>query len=161
MKKLLKSQSGFTFVESLITFSITGIFLTLIWASINFLLLKTNEQILRTRAHFFASEGIEVVKQIRKTETNRNRENGFKTAIGSKNGDYIIKKIGDGFSLKPGANDVIEAMEEPYIDYCRTIRIEGDKDTSKTIYSTVTWGGIDCSQNDRSIMYSIFLADIK
>lgn len=161
MKKLLRSQSGFTFVESLITFSITGIFLTLIWASINFLLLKTNEQILRTRAHFFASEGIEVIKQIRKTETNRNRETGFGTAVGNRNGDYTISKVGDGFKLENGANEVIEATEEPYIDYCRTISIEGDNNNSKTIYSTVTWGGTECSENDKTIMYSVFLADIK
>jgi len=101
------------------------------------------------------------VRQIRKTAVNRNRETGFKSSIGSKNGDYILETVGDGFSLKEGVNKLIEATEEPYVDYCRRINFEGDSNSSKKVFSIVTWGGSDCLSNDEKIMYSTFLADLK
>jgi len=162
MRKIINSKSGFTFVESLITFSIVGIFLALTWATVNFLLLKTTEQIIRTRAHFLATEGIERVMQIRKTAVNGNRENGFVSAIGSKldGENYILGQSGDEFTLQSGENKPIEMTEEPYTTYCRTVTFYGDSQLVKEVSVTVRWGDpIDCSLGEEIISYSTYLAD--
>lgn len=146
-------------MESLITFSIVGIFIVLTWATVNFLLLKTNEQIVRTRAHFLAVEGIELIKQIRQTAVNRNRETGFTSSIGSKNGNYIIKKNGDAYELDEGENEEIFMYEEPNTTYCRTISLVGDGEKIKKLYASVRWGdATDCSLGEEIISYSTYLA---
>ncbi|MBU1682795.1 hypothetical protein KJ742_02520 [Patescibacteria group bacterium] len=147
-------------MESLITFSIVGIFLALTWATVNFLLLKTTEQIVRTRAHFLVTEGVERVMQIRQTAVNRNRENGFVSAIGSKSGNYILGQSGDEFTLTYGENENIEMEEEPYTTYCRTVAFTGDSQLIKQVAVTVRWGDpIDCSEGNEVISYSTYLAD--
>ncbi len=159
MRKTIGNKSGFTFVESLITFSIVGIFIALTWATVNFLLLKTNEQIVRTRAHFLAVEGIELVKQIRQTAVNRNRETGFLTSIGSKKGNFVFKKSGDAYQLIEGDNEEIFMNEEPNTTYCRTISLLGDGESIKEVYSSVRWGDVtDCSIGKEIISYSTYLA---
>lgn len=160
MRKTPTNIAGFTFVESIITFSIVGILLALTWATVNFLLIKSNEQIVRTRAHFLAMEGIEVSKQIRQTAVNRNREYGFRDSIGKKEGSYIIGKLGDTFTFQEGGNNVIEMNEEPFIDYCRTIDISGNSESIRQITSTVRWGGFDCTVGEHAISYSTYLADL-
>ena len=159
MRKIIGNKSGFTFVESLITFSIVGIFIALTWATVNFLLIKTNEQIVRTRAHFLAVEGIELVKQIRQTAVNRNREDGFISSIGSKNGNFVIEKIGDAFQLTNGENEEIFMNEEPNTTYCRTISLLGNGEKIKEVYASVRWGdATDCSLGKEIISYSTYLA---
>lgn len=165
MRKTPINTAGFTFIESIITFSIVGILLSLTWATVNFLLIKSNEQIVRTRAHFLAMEGIEITKQIRQTAVNRNREYGFRDSIGNKEDDksYVVPSIaGGGFKFEV-ANDesiVIKMNEEPYIDYCRTIDFVGSSESIKQITSTVRWGGYDCTIGEHSISYSTYLADL-
>jgi len=107
-------------------------------------------------------EGIEITKQIRQTAVNRNRETGYASSIGSKEeGDYIIIRQGDGFSLQMDNNELIEMNEEPFIDYCRTINIAGDpKSSIRQISSTVRWGGVDCEMGENTITYSTFLANL-
>jgi len=161
MPNRLRSTGGFTFVESLITFSIVGIFLALTWATVNFLLIKTNEQIVKTRAHFLAVEGIEVTRQIKQTAVNRDREGGFYDSIGSKNGTFVLVKDGDAFSLEPDNNpEQITMTEEPYTTYCRTITfLEGDERV-KQVSAEVRWGdALDCSKGEDMIAYSTYLAD--
>lgn len=158
MRKIVNNKSGFTFVESLITFSIVGIFLALTWATVNFLLIKTDQQITRTRAHFLAVEGIEIVKQIRQTSVNENREKGFATAIGSKVGDYIVVKNGERFDLARGETEQIEMLEEPYTNYCRTVNLNGENENVKHITVTVRWD--DCNPEDEAVSYSTYLAKI-
>lgn len=158
MRKIVNNKSGFTFVESLITFSIVGIFLALTWATVNFLLLKTDQQITRTRAHFLAVEGIEIVKQIRQTSVNQNREKGFATAIGSQTGDFIIVKNGERFELASGEYEQIEMLEEPYEIYCRTINLNDENENIKHVTVTVRWD--DCNPDDEAISYSTYLANI-
>lgn len=158
MQKLVNNKSGFTFVESLITFSIVGIFLALTWATVNFLLLKTGQQIVRTRAHFLAVEGIELVRQIRQTSVNENREKGFVTAIGSKTGNHIIIKNGERFDLERGEVEMIEIQEEPYETYCRTVNLGGEDENVKRITVNVRWG--DCNPEDEAVSYSTYLAKI-
>lgn len=161
MKERALNTGGFTFVESLITFSIVGIFLALTWATVDFLLLKTNEQIVRTRAHFLAVEGIELTKQIRQTAVNRDRDKGFFDAIGSKDGDYILTKSGDAYNLKEGSNENIEMTEEPYTTYCRTIHVSGSDERAKQVAVEVRWGdATDCSKGGEMISYSTYLADL-
>ncbi len=161
MRKPPNNIAGFTFVESIIAFSIVGILLLMTWATVNFLLLKTNEQIVKTRAHFLAMEGIEIMKQIRSTAVNEDRENGFLTSIGHKeNGNYIIKMKGDAFVLEKGINQIINMNEDPFIDYCRTIQIDGNSESIKKIVSTVRWGGVDCNTGENTISYSSYLADL-
>ena len=161
MRKNPSHNAGFTFVESIITFSIVGILLALTWATVNFLLIKTNEQIVRTRAHFLAMEGVEIAKQIRQTAVNRDRETGFFSSIGNKEeGNYIIIPSGDGFLLQSGSNELIEMNEEPFIDYCRTISITGSSAAIKQIASTVRWGGVDCGTGENTISYATFLANL-
>jgi hypothetical protein len=156
-----RSQGGFTFVESLITFSIVGIFLALTWATVDFLLIKTNDQIVKTRAHFLAVEGIEVTRQIRQTAVNRDREQGFYDSIGSKDGNFILEKNGDAFSLKEGENEPIEMTEEPYTTYCRTITISGTSERVKQVLAKVRWGdALDCANGEEMIAYSTYLADL-
>ncbi len=163
MRNNPKNTGGFTFVETLITFSVVGIFLALTWATVNFLLIKSNEQIVRTRAHFFAMEGIEITKQIRQTAVNSNRETGFSDSIGGKENSYKIESRGDGFVLSAGEDELIEMHEEPFINYCRTINFESvnSSETIKKIVSTVNWGGSDCTIGEYSISYSTYLADLK
>ncbi len=158
MEKIVNNKSGFTFIESLITFSIVGIFLALTWATVNFLLLKTSHQIVRTYAHFLAVEGVEVVRQIRQTSVNENREKGFVTAIGSKVGDYVIVKNGERFELVRGEAEVIEMQEEPYKTYCRTINLNGEGEKVKQITVSVRWD--DCNPEDEAVSYSTYLAKI-
>lgn len=134
--------------------------MALTWATVNFLLIKSNEQIVRTRAHFLAMEGIEITKQIRQTAVNRNREYGFGNSIGKKEGSYIITPLGDTFTFSSGSNELIEMNEEPYIDYCRTIDFVGNSESIKQITSTVRWGGYDCTIGEHSISYSTYLADL-
>lgn len=161
MRKVLRSQSGFTFVETLISFSIVGIFLALTWATVNFLLIKTTDQIVRTRAHFLAVEGIEVVRQIRQTAVNRNREDGFVNAIGSKDGSFIITKNHDEFSLENGSFEQIDMNEEPYTTYCRTLFFEGNREDERIVTAEVRWGDpVDCSRGNERIAYSTYLANI-
>ena len=160
MRNIINNKSGFTFIESLITFSIVGIFLSLTWATVSFLLVKTGDQIVRTRAHFFAVEGIERVKQIRQTSVNKNRENGFKTSIGSKTGNFVIKKDGNGlYALESGDNEEIIVEEAPYTTYCRTVNLDGNSTQLKKVTVDVKWGDItDCSLGEELISYSTFLA---
>jgi hypothetical protein len=161
MPSRLRSTGGFTFVESLITFSIVGIFLALTWATVNFLLIKTNEQIVKTRAHFLAVEGVELVRQIRQTAVNRDREKGFYDSIGSKDGDFTLEKNGDAYSLIQGKNEHLEMTEEPYITYCRTINISGTSERVKQVSVEVRWGdAADCSKGEEMIAYSTYLADL-
>ncbi len=161
MRKLIRSTSGFTFVETIISFSIVGIFLALTWATVSFLLMKTGEQIVRTRGHFLAVEGIERVKQIRQTMVNRNRLTGFYDSVGSKDGDYILGENSGLFTLESGDNELITMNEEPYTDYCRTVNFEGDELDSKMLTVTVRWGDvIDCSQGNKMIAYSTYLTDM-
>ncbi len=160
MRKPLTDTTGFTFVESIITFSIVGILLVLTWATVNFLLIKSNEQIVRTRAHFLAMEGIEVAKQIRQTAVNRNREYGFEDSIGKKDGSYVVVRIGETFAFQSGNDELIEMNEEPLIHYCRTIDITGSSESIKQITSTVRWGGFDCTTGEYSISYSTYLANL-
>ena len=162
----LKSRAGFTFVESIVTFSIVGIFLALSWATVSFLISKSGEQIVRTRAHFLAVEGIEIVKQIRKTAVNKNRETGFVSAIGSKEGKYIISKTNDTFSLDSGedskiAMDTLEIKnDQPENSYCRTIHITGEGENVKQIISAVKWGDVtNCEKGEQLISYSTYLAN--
>ncbi len=155
------NPTGFTFVESLITFSIVGIFLALTWSTVSFLLLKSNDQIVRTRAHFLTMEGIEILKQIRQTAVNQNRETGFQEIVGKKEGSYTIIREGDGFGLKSKGHEIIEMQEDPFTDYCRTIQITGDSPLIKKITSTVTWGSLECSPSENTIRYSTYLADLK
>ncbi|MFH0837968.1 MAG: hypothetical protein V1880_01740 [Patescibacteria group bacterium] len=159
--KQLRSHGGFTFVESLITFSIVGIFLALTWATVNFLLIKTNEQIVRTRAHFLAVEGIELLKQIRQTAVNENRETGFYSSIGSRDGHYILEAKGEGFDLAEGANEQIVMEDEPYTTYCRTVEVTGSGESVKQVSVEVRWGeATDCSLGEEIIAYSTYLADL-
>lgn len=158
MRSLLKSQSGFTFVETLISFSIVGIFLALTWATVDFLLIKTNDQIVKTRGHFLAVEGIEIVKQIVQTSVNQNREFGFMMSIGNLNDEFIINKSGDYFSLVKASNEEIDFNEEPYTTYCRTIKISGEKNT-KTVESKVKWGAPRCSDGDKEIVYTTLISN--
>lgn len=165
MRKTPKNTAGFTFVESIITFSIVGILLALTWATVNFLMIKTNDQIVRTRAHFLAMEGIEIVKQIRQTAVNRNRETGFADSIGRKEAEkaYAITTIsGGGFKLEEANADIIkiEMNEEPFIDYCRTIIFEGTGESVRQVKSTVRWGGVDCETGENMLSYSTILADL-
>jgi len=159
LPKRFRNQEGFTFVETLITFSIVGIFLALTWATVNFLLVKTNEQIVRTRGHFLAVEGIEIVKQIRQTAVNRDRELGFLSAI--KDGSYVLTKEGDEFKLTEDSNQQIEVAEEPYTIYCRTIKIEETGKSVRQVLAEVRWGdATDCSKGEEMISYSTYLADL-
>jgi len=160
MRNLAKNIDGFTFVETLITFSVVGIFLALTWSTVNFLLIKSNEQIVRTRAHFLSMEGIEITKQIRQTAVNKNRETGFEDSIGGKNDNYIIEARGDAFFLVEGNNELIEMHEEPFINYCRTINFEGVNDSIKKVTSVVRWGGFDCTIGENVISYSTYLANL-
>jgi len=161
MQKSVKSTSGFTFVETIISFSIVGIFLSLTWATVSFLLTKTNDQIVRTRGHFLAVEGVEAVKQIRQTMVNQNRLSGFYNSIGSKNGNYILNKESNYFLLEPGDNELIEMNEEPFTTYCRTIELDGEGLDSRKITVTVKWGDvIDCSKSSEMIAYSTYLTDM-
>ena len=161
MRSIVRNKSGFTFVESLITFSIVGIFLALTWSTVYFLLSKSTEQIARTRAHFLAVEGIERVKQIRQTAVNRNRLEGFETSIGSENGSYILGQNGDLFTLEEGENEVIEMTEEPDTVYYRTVNISGESNVSKQVSVDVRWGNADdCSKGSELISYSTYLAKI-
>lgn len=156
-----KCPSGFTFVESLITFSIVGIFLALTWATVQFLIVKSGEQVVRTRAHFLAVEGMERVKQIEKTAINKDRETGFRNTIGDNNGDYVLQENAGVFSLKPGSNEVIETQEEPYAVYCRTVHMEEGDGTFKEVSVEVRWGGKDsCADGDKVVAYSTYLADL-
>jgi len=132
----------------------------LTWATVNFLLIKSNEQIVRTRGHFLAMEGIEITKQIRQTAVNRNREYGFQDSIGNKDGAYTIAPLGDTFTFQRGVDEPIEMNEEPFINYCRTILFAGDSDSIKQVTSTVRWGGYDCEKGEHSISYSTYLADM-
>jgi len=161
MRKLVCQNSGFTFVETLVAFSIVGIFLALTWATVNFLLLKAGDQVERTRAHFLAVEGVELMRQIRQTAVNRDRETGFKTAIGSRNGSYILTPKGSEFELGYGQNEQIEMNEEPYTTYCRTVDFSGSDDNAKTATVTVRWGDPEnCALGDKMIAYSTYLADL-
>ena len=161
MRRLIRSTSGFTFVETIIAFSIIGIFLALAWATVSFLLMKTGEQIVRTRGHFLAVEGIEKVKQIRQTMVNQDRLNGFYNSIGSKTGDYVLGENAGLFTLTPGSSEVIHMDEEPYTDYCRTVTFEGDEVYLKKVTAEVRWGdAIDCRKGDKLIVYSTYLADM-
>jgi prepilin-type N-terminal cleavage/methylation domain-containing protein len=160
VRRLPTHRKGFTFVETLIAFSIVGIFLALTWATLNFLLLKAGEQIERTRAHFLATEGIELVKQIRQTGVNRDRETGFSTSIGKLSGSFVVSPQGSEFELVPGSNEKIEMNEEPFTTYCRTLDLSGEGETSKVVTSTVRWGdATDCSLGDQIVSYSTLLAD--
>lgn len=161
MRNKINSPKGFTFVEALITFSIVAIFLALTWATISFLLMKTGDQIVRTRAHFLAVEGVEIVKQMRQTAVNRNRETGFLDALGKKEGRFVIKKDGDEFNLKSGAYELIAMADEPYIDYCRSIELDGQKNNLKKVTATVWWGNSDCKPTEQLIRYSTYLGDLK
>lgn len=169
MRMLIKSRSGVTFVETIIAFSIVGIFLALTWATISFLLLKTGEQIVQTRAHFLAVEGIEQVKQIRQTMINQNRLTGYSDSIGnrSENEVYVLGENEGLFTLKPrseepGSDGKILMDEEPYTDYCRTVEFkEGDEPDSKKVIVTVKWGNEeDCSKNNKLIAYSTYLTNM-
>jgi len=161
MRKLIQSKSGFTFVETIIAFSIVGIFLALTWATVSFLLMKTGEQIVRTRGHFLAVEGVERVKQIRQTMENQNRLSGFYSSIGSKTGDYVLGENSKVFTLTPGSDELVQMDEEPYTDYCRTVTFEGDEPDSKKVIVTVRWGDADdCKKGDKLIAYSTYLTDM-
>lgn len=161
MRNKINPPKGFTFVEALITFSIVAIFLALTWATISFLLMKTGDQIVRSRGHFLAVEGVEIVKQIRQTAVNRNRETGFLDALGKKEGRFVIQKDGDEFSLKSGVHELIAMTDEPYIDYCRTIELGGQEDNLKKVTSAVWWGSADCHPTDQLIRYSTYLGDLR
>ena len=159
MRKIINSKSGFTFVESIISFSIVGIFLALTWATVSFLLVKTTDQIVRTRGHFLAVEGVELVRHIRQTAVNRNREKGFVSSVGDKIGNYTLKKEGDEFVLEYGTDEEIEMMEEPYTTYCRTVNFEGELSLAKKVTVNVRWGDpLDCSAGEELISYSTYLA---
>jgi len=166
VRKLLCKTSGFTFVETIIAFSIVGIFLTLTWGTVTFLLSKTMEQIERTRGHFLATEGIELVRQIRLTALNRNREIGFMDSIRKLSGDYSLSSQGEGFTLESvlnGGVQMIEMDEEPYTTYCRTLTFSsaGDDQNQRIVISSVRWGDPeDCSKGDKQIAYSTLLADM-
>lgn len=160
MRKIFFNHSGFTFVESLITFSVTGIFLLLTWATVQFLLIKSNDQIIRTQAHFFAVEGIEILKQIRQTGVNKNRETGFLDSLGNKEGNFIITTSDGIFSLKSGTDEFLEMEQEPYMNFCRTIEISGEAEKKK-IASIIHWGGTDCQAAEHTIRYTTYLADFK
>lgn len=160
MPSFLKSTKGFTFIEAIITFSIVGIFLALTWATVQFLVSKSTEQIIRTRAHFLAVEGVELVKQIRQTAVNKNRRNGFFRSIGNKNGDYILVKSGDEYDLQNGADEKIEITDDPYMIYCRRVSISGLNSGEKKAKVRVSWGDLaHCNQNDHQLSYEIYLAD--
>lgn len=171
MRKLFNSRSGFTFVESLITLSIVGIFLAVTWATISFLLLKTTDQIIATRAHFFAVEGMELVKQIRQTAMNRNARNGFYQSVGGKTGSFVLGKkdnknsedeyifLSDDKSVTSEENKRILVEEEPVMTYCRTIEF-ADVNSMKEAAVTVRWGDAeDCAKGDKFITYTTYLAD--
>jgi len=154
------NTAGFTFVETIITIGVIGVLLALTWATINFMLIKSNDQIVRTRAHFLAMEGVEIVKQIRQTGVNRNRETGFEGSIGKKNGLFVIGRQGDAFTLEEGENEVIEMTEEPFTSYCRTLQITGNSELLKEVVSIVKWGAPDCAEGDQVIRLSTYLADL-
>lgn len=78
-------------------------------------------------------EGIEILKQIRQTAVNQNRETGFQEIVGKKEGSYTIIREGDGFGLKSKGHEIIEMQEDPFTDYCRTIQITGDSPLIKKI----------------------------
>lgn len=159
MRAILRSTQGFTFVESLITFSIVGIFLALTWATATFVLQKNAEQAQRTRAHFLSVEGMEIVKQIRQTKVNEDRVNGFYTAIGNREGDHVIEQNGPAFFLKEGSNEEIEMIESPSTVYCRTVNISGENNDVKEVRVRVQWGNnTDCSLGKELVEYSTFLA---
>ncbi len=160
-KKYVNSTTGFTFVETLISFSIVGIFLALTWAIVGFVLLKNSEQTQSIRGHFLAVEGMEMVKQIRQTAVNRDRESGFQDSIGRLEGSFVIAENGDEFALTPGSNELIEMDDEPTTVYCRTITMEGDEANEKKITTSVRWGDVnDCAAGDKIISYSTTLADL-
>lgn len=161
MPNLVRSTTGFTFVETIIAFSIVGIFLALTWATVSFLLMKTSEEIVRTRGHFLAVEGVEQVKQIRQTMVNRNRLTGFYDSIGSKTGNYILDDDNGEFALKAGENELIEMNEDPFTAYCRTLNFEGDELDAKRLTVTVQWGDVlDCSNGNKRVVYSTYLTEL-
>jgi len=158
MRDLLRSSQGFTFVESLITFSIVGIFLALTWATATFVLQKNGEQAQRTQAHFLVVEGMELLKQMRQTAVNEDREEGFYAAIGNRKGDYVIEPNGFAFFLKPGSHQPIEMPEGSSTTYCRTVSIAGENPDLKEVRVRVEWGGSDCSEVSELVEYSTYLA---
>jgi len=162
MRNTSKTPTGFTFVESLIAFSIVGIFLALTWATVQFMIIKSNDQIVRTRGHFLAMEAIEVLRQIRQTAVNHNRETGFKDSLGDKEGVYQLEKVGEYFQLKTGGAEVIEFDEFPYQDYCRNVQIAGDEQLKK-VRAQVWWGDANCKppHEQKKISYSVYLGDLK
>lgn len=162
MRKKSSKNAGFTFVESLMAFSIVGVFLALTWATVQFLVVSFNEQIIRTRAHFLAMEGLEIVKQIRQTAVNRNRELGFEAAFSEKSGNYALVQNGDEFNLRSNESQVIKVDEFPYIDYCRQLSIEGPEDL-KVIQSKVWWGDFECKEpnSEKQISYTTYLGNLK
>lgn len=155
----LKNQRGFTFIEAIIAFSIIGVFLLITWSTVQFLLNKSTEQIKRTRAHFLAIEGVELVKQIRQTAVNRNRRNGFFRSIGDKTGSYILLKNGFEYTLTLGTDERIEVIEEPYTEYCRTVEVSGSETDAKQVLVRVKWGDPDCTTGNSEVAYSSYLGD--
>ncbi len=146
-------------MESLIAFSIVGIFLALTWATAAFLLQKGREQTLRTRAHFLAVEGVEIVKQIRQTAVNKDRQNGFRDAIGSRDGEYVIERNGAAFFLKEGQNESIEMPESPSAFYCRTLFFSGEDPALRMLRVQVRWGdAADCAFGEETLEYRTYLA---
>ncbi len=161
MRTKSNHPTGFTFVEGLITLSIIGIFLMLTWGTLQFLIMQVSQQSSRNQAHFLAMEGIEIAKQIQKTELNQNAEHGFQDYFGNKSGDYVIEKKGGGFDLKAGSNEVIFSSSEPFIAYCRTLTITTKSPSLIMLGSKVQWGGVECQEASKTMAYSTYLADFK
>jgi len=153
--------TGFSFVESLITLSIVGVFLMLIWGTIQFLILQSAQKIARNQAHFLAVEGVEIIKQIKQTAVNQNAEHGFQDYFNQKSGDFIIQKNHDRFELIEGESELISSNTEPFIDYCRTLSITPETHALVRVSSIVQWGGADCQDASKHIAYSTYLSDLK
>lgn len=161
MRLFWNDQSGFTFIEALIAFSIVGIFLALTWGTIQFLLQQSQTQIMRSRAHFFAEEGLEVVRHLRDSAVLNQRVNGFDQQIGSKDGRYIVVHENDRWVLSPESFERIYVEAFPPAYYCRTLYFYDESDGVKEIGVDVKWSREEsCENSDDSVYYSTYLANI-
>ncbi|QQR83835.1 type II secretion system protein [Candidatus Peregrinibacteria bacterium] len=148
-------RGGFAVLELIIALSIVGLLLSLTWGTVQFLLSQKRSQILNVRAHFLAVEALELVRSLRDSAILNDRENGFFNAIGQKNGDYILARNNDTWTLVPGPFETIVADDYPAGTFCRVLHFFPISDSIKEVAAEVRWSpSHHCKSVKNSIYYS-------
>ena len=102
---------------------------------------RIREASVRLQASNLAAEGIEMFRGWASTQTNKDRQDGWRTAIAPLSGKYAVS-YGGGYSLSAADSEKIPFTEPAAVEFTRTLEVrDGKLPGEKDVSCAVSWGG--------------------